>query len=65
MALTPEQEQIKADFVAARGDGAWNEAWDATLRIDPSVKDLFAFRFEHFTLESYDPHPHIKASVSV
>lgn len=36
-----------------------------TLRIDPSVKDLFAFRFEHFTLENYDPHPHIKASVSV
>jgi thymidylate synthase len=36
-----------------------------TLRIDPGVKDLFAFRFEHFTLENYDPHPHIKASVSV
>ena len=36
-----------------------------TLRIDPSVKDLFAFRFEHFTLENYDPHPHIKAAVSV
>jgi len=35
------------------------------LRIDPSVKDLFGFRFEHFTLENYDPHPHIKASVSV
>ncbi len=36
-----------------------------TLRIDPTVKDLFAFRFEHFTLENYDPHPHIKAAVSV
>lgn len=36
-----------------------------TMRIDPSVKDLFAFRFEHFTLENYDPHPHIKAVVSV
>ena len=36
-----------------------------TLRIDPLVKDLFAFRFEHFTLENYDPHPHIKAAVSV
>jgi thymidylate synthase len=35
------------------------------MRLDPSVKDLFAFRFEHFTLENYDPHPHIKASVSV
>lgn len=36
-----------------------------TLRIDPSVKDIFAFRFDHFTVENYDPHPHIKASVSV
>ena len=36
-----------------------------TIRLDPSVKDLFAFRFEHFTLEDYDPHPHIKAAVSV
>jgi thymidylate synthase len=36
-----------------------------TLEIDPSVTDLFAFRFEHFTLKGYDPHPHIKASVSV
>jgi thymidylate synthase len=35
------------------------------MRIDPSVKDLFAFRYEHFTLEGYDPHPHIKAEVSV
>ncbi len=30
------------------------------LRLDPSVKDLFAFRPEHFTLEEYDPHPAIK-----
>ncbi|MCB0786457.1 MAG: thymidylate synthase [Flavobacteriales bacterium] len=36
-----------------------------TMRIDPTIKDLFAFRFEHFTLENYDPHPHIKAQVSV
>lgn len=36
-----------------------------TMRINPSVKDLFAFRFEDFTLEGYDPHPHIKAPVSV
>ncbi len=35
------------------------------MEIDPSVTDLFAFRFEHFTLKDYDPHPHIKASVSV
>lgn len=35
------------------------------LHIDPSVKDIFGFRFEHFTLADYDPHPHIKAAVSV
>lgn len=36
-----------------------------TMRINPEVKDIFAFRFEDFTLENYDPHPHIKAAVSV
>ncbi|MXN63546.1 thymidylate synthase [Stappia sp. GBMRC 2046] len=36
-----------------------------TMRINPDVTDLFAFRFEDFTLEDYDPHPHIKAEVSV
>ncbi|MFA7290805.1 MAG: thymidylate synthase [Rhodocyclaceae bacterium] len=35
------------------------------LRINPEVKDLFAFRFEDFTLEGYDPHPHIPAPVAV
>ena len=36
-----------------------------TMRINPEVRDLFAFRFEDFTLEGYDPHPHIKAEVAV
>ena len=36
-----------------------------TMRINPEVKDLFAFRFEDFTLEGYDPHPHIAAPVAV
>lgn len=36
-----------------------------TLRLNPEVKDLFAFTFEDFTLENYDPHPHIKAAVAV
>jgi thymidylate synthase len=35
------------------------------MRLDPGVKDIFAFKFEHFTLESYQAHPHIKAPVAV
>lgn len=35
------------------------------MRINPAVKDLFAFRYEDFTLEGYEPHPHIKAQVAV
>jgi thymidylate synthase len=36
-----------------------------TMRLSPSAKDLFAFRYEDFVLEGYDPHPHIKAKVAV
>jgi thymidylate synthase len=36
-----------------------------TMRLNPAVNDLFAFRFEDFALEGYDPHPHIKAAVAV
>jgi thymidylate synthase len=35
------------------------------MRIDPSVRSIFQFKYEHFTLEGYDPHPHIKAEVAV
>ena len=35
------------------------------VQINPEVDDIFAFRFEDFTLSGYDPHPHIKASVAV
>jgi len=36
-----------------------------TLKLNPAVKDLFAFRYEDFALEGYEPHPHIKAAVAV
>jgi thymidylate synthase len=35
------------------------------MQLDPSVKDLFAFEYESFRLEGYDPYPGIKAEVSV
>ena len=35
------------------------------MKINPDVKDIFAFRYEDFALEGYDPHPHIKAQVAV
>ena len=35
------------------------------MKINPAIKSLFDFRFEDFTLENYDPHPHIKAPVAV
>lgn len=35
------------------------------MELDRSVSDLFEFRFEHFHLKDYDPHPHIPAPVSV
>ena len=36
-----------------------------TMKINPNVKDIFAFKFEDFELVGYEPHPHIKAKVSV
>ncbi|MCX7707244.1 MAG: thymidylate synthase [Anaerolineae bacterium] len=35
------------------------------MRLNPAVRSLFDFRYEDFQLVGYDPHPHIKAEVSV
>ena len=35
------------------------------MRLDPDVDDLFAFRYEDFTLEGYRSHPHIRAPIAV
>ena len=36
-----------------------------TMKLNPAVTDLFDFKFEDFTLEGYEPHPHIKAPVAI
>lgn len=36
-----------------------------TLKINSEVKDIFGFTFDDFTLENYNPHPHIKGAVAV
>jgi thymidylate synthase len=35
------------------------------MEINPEVKDIFAFKYEDFTLKNYDPHPHIKGVVAI
>ncbi|MDA9056973.1 thymidylate synthase [Flavobacteriaceae bacterium] len=36
-----------------------------TMKLNPEIKNIFDFTFEDFTLEGYDPHPHIKGAVAV
>ena len=36
-----------------------------TMKINPSIKNINDFKFEDFELQNYDPHPHIKAAVSI
>ena len=33
--------------------------------LNPEIKNIFDFTFEDFTLEGYEPHPHIKGAVAV
>jgi thymidylate synthase len=35
------------------------------MRLEPKVASLFDFRYGHFTLEGYDPHPHIPGEIAV
>ncbi|MCU1279643.1 MAG: thymidylate synthase, partial [bacterium] len=35
------------------------------MRLNPSVKSIYEFQYEDFTLENYDPHPAIKAPIAV
>jgi thymidylate synthase len=36
-----------------------------TMKLNPEIKNIFDFKFEDFTLEGYDPHPHIKGAVAI
>jgi thymidylate synthase len=35
------------------------------MKLNPEIKNIFNFKYEDFSLENYDPHPHIKAPVAV
>ncbi len=52
--LDQAREQLTRDFRAL-----------PQMKINPEVTNLFDFKFEDFELVNYDPHPHIKAEVSV
>jgi thymidylate synthase len=52
--LDQTKEQLSRDYRAL-----------PQMKINPNVKDLFAFKYEDFQLENYDPHPAIRAQVAV
>jgi thymidylate synthase len=36
-----------------------------SVKLNSGVRDIFGFSFEDFTIENYDPHPHIRGVISV
>ena len=36
-----------------------------TVQLNPEITSVFGFTYEDFTVENYDPHPHIKGAISV
>jgi thymidylate synthase len=36
-----------------------------TMRLDPAIRSIYDFQYEHFSLDGYDPHPAIKAPIAV
>ena len=36
-----------------------------TMEIEKNIKCLFDFRYEHFELKNYDPHPRIPAPIAI
>ena len=35
------------------------------MKLNPEIKNIFDFKYEDFTLENYNPHPHIKGDVAI
>ena len=35
------------------------------MKLNPEIREIFDFKFEDFSLENYDPHPHIKGAVAI
>ena len=55
----------RLESVTHVGENLLSRLRDGDIRLNPEVTDLFAFRFQDFNLEGYDPHPHIAAPVAV
>jgi len=55
---------LRDSFYTGVNYGRYDFEWIIS-NLNPAVKDLFAFRYEDFTLEGYDAHPSIKAPIAV